>query len=50
MMLACVCDRCAKPYGVPAALWPGKSLCPHCDLATPVWERNRYTKDQARAA
>lgn len=49
MSLACVCDRCSSPYAVPAALWPGKALCPLCDLAIPLWERTRYIREQAAA-
>lgn len=48
-MLHCVCDRCNNVYAVRAPLWPGKALCPRCDFAARVWERNQYTKEQAAA-
>jgi hypothetical protein len=49
VLIGSICDRCGKGYGLPVQLWPGRHLCPCCDLAVPVWERNRYTREQAAA-
>lgn len=41
-MIAMICDRCGKGYGVTRFEWPNKTLCPCCDLSTPPPVRIAY--------